>query len=363
MGCKEAPNLPHDVLHSIVGRLSSLVCCAAFRSVCKPWRSFFMKHYSHLVPPPPPWLMLPDLNYLSDSSYTKVYGLYGSDEQKQFYQCKIPDNCEIFVGSSGTWLAYIDNKRRKLRVWNPLSLTEISLPFVSNKAIKLGKVVVSCPGPLIKNAIEDVVFGAVYDSTQFACIALGDKDWTNIEVDFFPSKPTIRIDDLVFYKGKFFLVDHSGMVFVCERNVPVPRDHDLHYRHPLKAIKLIDHVHMSSLEQNLIQEIPSCAGINNYYLIEIEGELMLVVQFTYTSYFRSIDGFKIFKFDFSRSRKLQALMRKVNVRGCESGTTELSRTSQDITHPSTTLAQARLIASSDGIQCLCVGPAQWYQIR
>ncbi|KAK9130433.1 hypothetical protein Sjap_010920 [Stephania japonica] len=175
--------LPDDVLHSIVGRLSSLVCFAAFRSVCKPWRSFFLQHYSFLVPPPPPWIILPDPNS-TDSLRPAVYGLYGLHEQKQFYQCKIPVNCTTFIGSSGTWLAYIDDISGKLRLWNPLSLLEMSLPIVRNRKnnmrVALERVFASCAGPLI-NANEDVVFGVLYNSTQFACMALGDEDWTNVE--------------------------------------------------------------------------------------------------------------------------------------------------------------------------------------
>ncbi|KAK9130426.1 hypothetical protein Sjap_010913 [Stephania japonica] len=289
---KHAPELPDDVLHLIVHGLSSLVCSAAFRSVCKSWRSFFLQHYSYLVPPPPPWIMLPTNAKCSKPS---VYGLYDFEDRKLFYEYKIPGNYEVFFESSGTWLIFLDNEDKKLRVWNPLSLIEVSLPCVTNQektAVTYCKVIVSC-GPLIKKR-EDVLVGVVINYDRLVVIRLGDEGWTNIDIDSFPceSHTTTIIHNLVFYKGKFYLVNQSGKVFICDENVHAPRNHDQHYCHPIKAIRLADPIDFTSMRK----PTPD-ASIQRYYLVEVEGELMQVIQFWPIS---NIHYFWVFKLNFAK---------------------------------------------------------------
>ncbi|KAK9100268.1 hypothetical protein Scep_023698 [Stephania cephalantha] len=143
--------------------------------------------------------MLPDPNEYS--SRTSIYGLYGFDERKQFYRCKIPaDNSNIFFWSSGTWLIFVDSKAGKLN-----------------------------SSPLIKND-EDVLVGVVHSSNNLVFMRLGDEKWTNVEIDSFPN-PSLNITsihDLVIYKGEFYFVNQSGTVFVCHENVHAPHNHDRH---------------------------------------------------------------------------------------------------------------------------------------
>ncbi|KAK9130435.1 hypothetical protein Sjap_010922 [Stephania japonica] len=290
--------LPDDVLHSIVRRLRSLVCFAAFRSVCKSWRSFFLQHYSYLVPPRPPWWMLPAKS--NDSTHPTIYNLYAFDNDIQFYNCKIPDNCEMFIGSSGTWLIFIDSKGSKLQVWNPLSLSNISLPFLRRREKGINiykKLIFSCTGPLIKND-ADLLFGLVYNANNLAYMKFGDKEWTIVKIDCFPrpSTKTERIHDLVLYNGRFFFVNQCGVVFACEENAHAPCDQDYHYRCPVKVIKLMDPVNITSREK----PTPN-AKIFKYYLVEIKGKLMLVIRF---STFNANLGskFSVFKLDFSKKK-------------------------------------------------------------
>ncbi|KAK9130432.1 hypothetical protein Sjap_010919 [Stephania japonica] len=300
MDCKpHAPHLPDDVLRCIVDRLGSLVCFAAFRSVCKSWRSFFLQHYRYLVLPPPPWIMLPNPDLANSTTSPSVYNLYGFEEQKLCYQCKIPDNCTEFIGSSGTWLVYKDNEGDKLRVWNPLSLIEISLPLLMkngevDSSIAYDKVVVSCTGPLIKN-VEDVQIGLIYNKgSKLACIRLGDKEWTTIGSDSFPTTSIEHnITDLVFYNGKFYFVDQFGAVYVCDENVHVPCDRDYHYCVPRIAMKLIDSRFTSY----------DCVIVYMFYLVEVEGELMLVMQFHKEKWQYLDKRFKVFKLDLDRRGK------------------------------------------------------------
>ncbi|KAK9130425.1 hypothetical protein Sjap_010912 [Stephania japonica] len=233
-----------------------------------------------------------------------VYDIYGLNG-KQFYQFKFPDDCQIFMGSSGTWLVFIDNIGRKLRVWNPFSLIHIALPF-DEASKNYNKVIVSCTGPLIKNG-EDVVFGVLYDSNHLACIRLSDKKWVVVETDSIPRLSTVinhfvfpkeKINDLIFYKGKLYFLNNSGMVYVCEENVHAPRDYDHHYCHPMKALKLSDPIDITE-RQFMIKS--NDAHIRRYYLVEVGGELMLVVQLSISGTCLE-DDFRVFKLDFNEAK-------------------------------------------------------------
>ncbi|KAK9130429.1 hypothetical protein Sjap_010916 [Stephania japonica] len=242
---KHAPEFTENVLHIIVRWLSSLVCFAAFGSVFKSWRSFFLQYYSYLVPPSPPWLILPDPNSTDCSQPITVYGLYGFEDRKLFDKCNIPSNC----------------------------------PFIKN--------------------YKDVLVGAVHNSNNFVFMRLGDEKWTTVEIESFPSRSLIitRIVDLLFYKGKFYLVNQSGTVFVCEENVHAPRNHDYHYSHPIKAIKLTDHVDITSMSEPIVN-----ASIDMHFLVEVKGELMLVIKFLLIS---NTHYFRVFKFDFTKEHGLK----------------------------------------------------------
>ncbi|KAK9139511.1 hypothetical protein Scep_009192 [Stephania cephalantha] len=86
------PNLPDDILHVIVNKLTSLVCHGAFRSVCRSWRSFSLQHYFYLVlPHQPPWLMCPK----SVNPPSRLCDLYTLDGTKQFFQFEFPKGCNL----------------------------------------------------------------------------------------------------------------------------------------------------------------------------------------------------------------------------------------------------------------------------
>ncbi|KAK9153925.1 hypothetical protein Sjap_001405 [Stephania japonica] len=241
-----ASDLPEDILHLIMGKLSSMVCHAAFRSVCQSWRSFSLRYYSHLVPPPPPWLMFPDKPTNPNS---RLYHLYNFDGTKRFFQFETPEGCG-HRSYSGTWLVFWDRKMRRIRVWNPLSLTHILLPHLMDPSkLRIIKVVVSCTGPLIKNP-DDVIFGIIYNYTKFAFTRLGDKGWTFVQVtDSLPlhqtPKESIKMrgfNDIIFHKGKLYVVNEFGMVFVCEEGIGAPHryTHDYDHLRIVKAKMFID---------------------------------------------------------------------------------------------------------------------------
>ncbi|KAK9117668.1 hypothetical protein Sjap_016615 [Stephania japonica] len=286
--CEYAPELPDELLDSIVGRLSSLVCFAAFRSVCTSWRSFFLQHYSHLIPPPPPWIILPDPNS-SVSCRPTLYGLYQlhdpqkKQHQHQFHRFNIPDNYDSFGWSSGTWLIFVDGKAGKLRVWNPLSLIEFSLPFVRNQNnqtnLSYGKFHVSCAGPLF-NKDEDVFVAVFHSSKNLVVIRLGDENWTNVDIDD-SLDFTVSIHDLIFYRGNFYFLHHSGALFVCHQNYGA-----------IKTIKLADPIKTACMRKPRPNAV-----VWKYYLVEVEGELMLVLRFILIS---DIWFFRVFKFDFAK---------------------------------------------------------------
>ncbi|KAK9103078.1 hypothetical protein Sjap_020332 [Stephania japonica] len=271
--------LPDDMLHLIVRKLSSLVCYAAFRSVCRRWRSFSLQHYKYLVLPQPPWLMFPN----STKPPSRVYDLYTFDGTRQFFQFETPENCER-RWSSGSWLIFTDKKEKKIRVWNPLSSIHILLPNIADQ-LKSGesalpnKIIVSCSGPLIKNR-NDVIFGVVYNDKKLAFMRLRDKAWTIVEVDLLhtlprPSSKELEIifKDIAFYHGKLYAVNQLGKVYVCEEAVHAPSSNDYHRVHHAKAELLIDNSYnMQGLD-------PKTMDIK-HYLVEVDGELMHIISIT-----------------------------------------------------------------------------------
>ncbi|KAK9147651.1 hypothetical protein Scep_006408 [Stephania cephalantha] len=288
-------HLPDDVLHLIVCKLRSLVCHAAFRSVCKTWRLFAQQHYSYLVPPQPPWLIFP-----AHATASTTYNFYTFDGVRQFFDVEVPEEYTIGRGS-GTWLTFWDTKVERVRVWNPLSSIHILLPSIPGTETilkKFDKFVVSTPGPLIKN---NMIFGVFYKGEKLAYIKLGQERWTHVEVDFLHQPPVVpslepefKIHDIVFYQGKLHVVDRSGMVFVCEEDAHAPHYNDHHRRCPVKAVKLIDHLH------DKIQKINHEAVITMLYLVEVKGRLMVLLRYKAIANDSSSLGWSFFKVDFSK---------------------------------------------------------------
>ncbi|KAK9137085.1 hypothetical protein Sjap_007679 [Stephania japonica] len=289
--------LPDDILHVIMNKLSSLVCHAAFRSVCQSWRSFSLQHYPYLVlPHQPPWLMCPK----SVSPPSRLCDLYTLDDSKQFYQFELPEGCNP-GWCSGTWMILFEGKR--YRVWNPLSLINILLPELvdeSESEITCNKIVVSCPGPLIKNA-NDVVFGLIYNHSKLAYTRLGDKAWTLVEVEFLhrlprPSKETMTFNNVIFCNGKLYAVNNFGFIFVCEEGVHAPCYNDYHRIRRAKAIMLIDNSHKI---RELGPVVKTCNIMQ--YLVDVDGDLMHVLKFSIQG--KSLKNyFRILKLDFTERK-------------------------------------------------------------
>ncbi|KAK9103286.1 hypothetical protein Sjap_020540 [Stephania japonica] len=308
------PDLPDDILHLIAGKLSSLVCYAAFRSVCRLWRSISLKYYSHLVPPRPPWLMFPYRSTVDLNSRLCYLCSFDGSKFKRFFKVEIPEGC-TYGCSSGTWLIFNDIKKDKLRVWNPLSLTQILLPYSVDSENKLAivrprKVIVSCTGPLIKNP-DNVIFGILYNLSKLAFIRLGDKDWTFIEVDFLhhqmpkASAMVPEFADIIFHHGKLYAVNLSGMVFVCEEGVHAPRYNDHHLQH-IKAKMLID-------QSYKMHELGVAAQNSVHYLVEVDGDLLHVIQVLLSSSsYKS--RLSIFKLD-SATKKSYPVTSKSDLKG------------------------------------------------
>ncbi|KAK9098279.1 hypothetical protein Syun_025324 [Stephania yunnanensis] len=162
-------------------------------------------------------------------------------------------------------------KEGKLRVWSPLPLFQFSLPFVrverNTTNVTIRKLIVSCKGPLIKNG-EDVLVGRIYNDNKLACIRFGDKNWT-----------TMR------RQTKVHFVDQIGTVFICEENVHIPYE----LCHPIKAAKLIDHTSITRYGKQTLHL--------RYNLVEVEGELMLVIQIYISKNGLVTDDFLVFKLD------------------------------------------------------------------
>ncbi|KAK9143607.1 hypothetical protein Syun_013007 [Stephania yunnanensis] len=318
-------HLPDDVLHLIVCKLRSLVCHAAFRSVCKTWRLFAQQHYSYLVPPQPPWLIFP-----AQATASTTYNFYTFDGVGPFFDVEVPKEYTIGRGS-GTWLTFWDTKVERVRVWNPLSSIHILLPCIPGTETilkKFHKFVVSTPGPLIKN---NMIFGAFYGGEKLAYIKLGQERWTHVEVDFLHQPPVVpslqtayKIHDIVFYQGKLHVVDRTGMVFVCEEDAHAPHYNDHHRRCPVKAVKLIDHLH------DKIQKINHAAVVTMLYLVQVKGSLMVLLRYKTRANDISSIGWSYFKVDFSKRNLRSTKDLEGNLTGCPEKLTGLGTSMESL---------------------------------
>ncbi|KAK9102647.1 hypothetical protein Sjap_019901 [Stephania japonica] len=265
-----APELPDEILNLIVRKLMSWVCHAAFRSVCRSWRSFSRQHCSHRLPPRPPWIMFPCSRYPTPPS--RRYALYSFDGKRNFFQFKTP-NC-MYFGSSGTWLIFIDSNVRMIRVWNPLSLIDILLPYIGATGKDVyNKMILSCPGPLIKNAM---MFGIIYNDNKLAFMRLGDNDWTKVNFSFIDNMLLLSsgyFTDIIFHGGKLHALHKYGILYVCEEDILVPggcftRPH----RYACLPVKLINNYWPARKPH------PN-ALMYKSYLVEVDGDLMIALLF------------------------------------------------------------------------------------
>ncbi|KAF9616485.1 hypothetical protein IFM89_029782 [Coptis chinensis] len=226
-------SVPVDIIELIGKRLVDIDDHVRFGAVCKTWRSLkigYKKSYS-------PWLMLPERDE-NNSDGEQVH-----NNNRKFVCLSSGKTFNVYLpecqgsrcfGSPFGWLLTV-GLDLNIHLLNPLTRAQLSLPpqrtfpFQSESYIEpshLRKIVVfkfvmSSSMPNSENDCIVMVICSQFNSLAFA--RPGDKAWTEIE-----SPPRQAHDDILFFNGRFYAIQASGILRICKIDEPVPKTIDLH---------------------------------------------------------------------------------------------------------------------------------------
>ncbi|KAF5199489.1 F-box skip23-like protein [Thalictrum thalictroides] len=188
----------------------------------------------------------------------------GGDDQV-VYQIELPEAHQMrCVGSTGNWLITVD-KSRMIHLLNPFTRAQIDLPSQStfetgfdddgvgltpeyHRDCLLKKVIISST----PSSSKDWIVMAIYHYHRKLAIARpGDVSWTTLET------PLDYVIDIIFFKNQFYTVNCRGILMVCDIGDDV---------HSSKACVLTERLPKKTVQENM-------------YLVELLGELLLVIKF------------------------------------------------------------------------------------
>ncbi|PIA60649.1 hypothetical protein AQUCO_00300280v1, partial [Aquilegia coerulea] len=259
--------LPYHISFLIAERLETVSDKCCFRSLSKSWRAALPTFFVQ-----PPFLML------SESQLDSFENNKNKSEKDEKVEVnphpRVPLRGFVghqmrFVRSTGNWLIAIDLSD-EIHILNPFSRVQFHLPSVSkfenvvNQNIDrnciVHKVILSST-PLIT---KDCIAIAIHHHKRLVAIArLGDPSWITIQTPYY-------IDDVIFFKNQFYVVTVEGVAMVCD---------------------IVDRM------ASVLTEVLPVSGIGLQYelkyLVEMSGELLLVVKFLchYNDHYEDYDEF------------------------------------------------------------------------
>ena len=216
-------DLPHFILYEIICRLSFFDDVFIVGAVCKSWQSVVNSLEKPLLPPKCPWLMLAERE--RGNKERQIRSFFKLSDTKT-YNFKLPELVgRKSYGASLGWLLTIGTDLQ-INLFHPLSKQLIALPPQPTFCCQYnGKVermylrknfVSKCvlsrsPWNSITHEYDrDCIIMTIYGDKKLSAFTRpGYKAWIDIK------SPTRCYDDIAFYKGKFYVVDCHGEVFVC----------------------------------------------------------------------------------------------------------------------------------------------------
>uniref|UniRef100_A0A5B7AQD7 KIB1-4 beta-propeller domain-containing protein n=1 Tax=Davidia involucrata TaxID=16924 RepID=A0A5B7AQD7_DAVIN len=274
----DCSKLTDDLLKLIAGRLHLIEDYVRFGGVCRSWHWVFLQKdhssYSKL-----PWLMFREKENIN------ILGFYSPFSNK-VYKIHLP---EIYGrrcwGSRHGWLVTIGNDV-DMSLFNPLSGLQISLPPI-HESPNLNKVIHS-PAEFRDGFVHkailssspsslDCVVMAIYsDYQKLAFIKPGNPAWTPLECHSAP------FEDIMYFNGKVFGVNLYGEVLIFNAT-------GCHIK-TIAPLQLWDEL-----------------DYHGYYLVELGGEIYMVIQCVYYIVITDIPllktwGFLVCKLDISTEK-------------------------------------------------------------
>ncbi|GAB4831712.1 hypothetical protein Ancab_005724 [Ancistrocladus abbreviatus] len=251
-------DLPEGLLVEIAERVGSYDDFVAIDGVCCKWRSAWrLAHYGGTLPQVP-WLMLVE-DGDDGSPHLGTLRFY-SLSKGMIHWMKLPvvvRNKRCY--SSHGWLMTI-SRDLSMSLFNPFSDVQIQLPdkkslsnyrgFMDSAGFTLfiQRFALSSSPSLTQNYLVMIIYGV---SATLACWRPGDDSWTKVETLQFD---TGGFSDILFYKGEFYAVAHTGLIVACAFDDP-------------KIVKVRLVANLKRLFVGLIDKI---------YLVELDGRLLVV---------------------------------------------------------------------------------------
>lgn len=269
--------LPEELNHLIMNRLSFIGDFVRFGATCKSWESVVVASRRKHKPIFPPALML--VNDDADAQDRRIFSCLST---KREITLNLPDICgRRCWGTPYGWLITF-GLDLNLHLLNPFTGVRLSLPDnstfpgVAQARIKLDpqterllcvqKLSLSS-NPYLDQNKPCIVIAITDRKLSFA--KPGAKAWTYIE-----TPTTITIQDAIYFNGLIHAVTESGMLIVCDVNSP----------------------HMKGVQIETTPFPYQSKSFDKFYLLDMRGELHVVVRFLNNS--RTTENFLVHKFHY-----------------------------------------------------------------
>ncbi|TMW95807.1 hypothetical protein EJD97_008328 [Solanum chilense] len=258
-------NLPNDVIAHIANRVKVIEDFIAFGAVCTSWRIAATKDNFDLLSPQVPFLMLADEH---DDHYQEFYSL----SKKKVSRIFLPEvRGSVCLSIKEGWLCTVVNDTGEMNLLHPFSRKKIHLPSlkallnyhdrVGYEANHWGSIDLAVLSANPSLTSDYVLMVSLYGPD--ICLAFwrpGDVNWTHIDVDnYFTS----GISALLYYKGEFYSMSRCGKVQAYQVAGPNTSDQ------PILKTRLVVEMDEYKLNPRVVE----------YYLVELSGELLLVIHF------------------------------------------------------------------------------------
>ncbi|KAF9625449.1 hypothetical protein IFM89_022846 [Coptis chinensis] len=257
MSLNSFSGLHEDILRLIAEKIDLIVDFIRFGAVCKSWRSVTLdkRHFS-LFLKPLPWLML------TADDGEEIRSFFSPFENK-IYRLNLPKASECHCwGSPFGWVVTVAFDH-KVHMLNPLSRASLPLPPLSafndryfdakspgkNRMSYITKAVVvevSSSSIAEEQFLVLIIYGGC-NSLAFA--RPGDETWTPMLCH------TKAVFDALYFNGQFYAVNSWGFVHLCD-TYGLPRSQSTIFARPPPNVK----------------------GVDRFYILELQGELHLVVR-------------------------------------------------------------------------------------
>ncbi|KAG6775632.1 putative F-box protein At1g65770 [Populus alba] len=225
-------DLPKELLEMISKRLDLRVEVLRFRAVCSSWRcSVSPPSFDQEIPPF--FLKLPPPIRAPDPIFADAVLMQTTICRMEFLSNYSNSSCSL---SNSSLVKVGESKHGKLQLFHPISNQEtkesfISLNLLDLKFVQLSKAcLLKWPGktsvfginkvvvfPLSGGCIDNCELGilAIYHEGKLGYWRYGDKEWTLLDDRNF------EYDDIIVYKGQFYVVDRWGTVSWIDSSLKV----------------------------------------------------------------------------------------------------------------------------------------------